>query len=116
MKIISIDSNTVNIQFTRDEFAALGDTLNEVRNAFSWDFSHTGWTKDQARQLHDDIVANYRRNPGENFICSFTKQEIIFLMQAMDAAINELDWEYSIRMGYTIEEARQLQAQLQEAV
>ena len=116
MEIISFAANQATFRFSKDEFRGVTNTLNEILHGFGWDFSGTNWTKPDGVVLSDSIEKNYKRTKDDGAICSFTKEEILFLIIAMGATIDELERSYSIRMGYTIAEARQLQADLQSAM
>ena len=116
LRFFKTDADRAALQFTKDELLILRCIMGEILGGFGWDFSHTGWTKEGACQLQGSIRTNYDSAVNGNIVCSFTTQEINFLVDAIDATIKKLGTSYSTRVGgFSIQETRQLQAKLQAA-
>ena len=60
------------------------------------------------------IVAATKSNANE-VIVSIPNDEIDFIFNAINETIKELEWEFSIRTGWEIEEAEELKLRLKEA-
>lgn len=61
MEIQTTESNCAVISVTRDEVALIGNCLNEVCNALSWDFqTRTGYEIQEARDVLKQINALHK--------------------------------------------------------
>lgn len=121
MKVLNTIDNNFILQISKDERRLMANSINETIEALFAIYNEpefaerTSLNSVQAEELHLNIRNLHFSKEQDVIEASFSKSDLVFLYNTIGIALEAIDeWEFSIRLGNTIDEAKLLRSQLKE--